>query len=293
MGANTRIWAFAHVLPAAVIGADCNLCDGVFVENDVRIGDRVTVKCGVQIWDGITLEDDVFVGPNASFTNDAWPRSRHHPGTFARTRVCRGASIGANATILPGLEIGRHAMVGAGAVVTRSVPANAVVAGNPARVVGFADPGTRELLRPLGASESAVGATRVARVAAVDLRVVTDSRGSLGVAEFGQEVPFEVKRCFYIAGVPAGKWRGDHAHHTCHQFLVCVRGSCSVVVTDGRAIEERRLDSARIGLHLGPLVWATLYSFSSDAALVVFASEHYDDGDYIRRYEEFLAAVGS
>ena len=138
IGERTRIWAFAHVLPGARIGSDCNICDGVFIENDVRVGDRVTVKCGVQLWDGVELDDDVFVGPNATFTNDRFPRSRQHQSAPLRTRVESGASIGANATILPGLTIGRHAMVGAGAVVTRDVPAGAVVVGNPARVIGQA-----------------------------------------------------------------------------------------------------------------------------------------------------------
>ena len=137
VGAGTRIWAFAHILPGAVIGAACNICDQTFIENDVRIGDRVTIKCGVQLWDGTTLEDDVFVGPNATFSNDPFPRSRQHPALYARTLVKRGASIGANATILPGLTIGEKAMVGAAAVVTRDVPPLAIVAGNPARIVGY------------------------------------------------------------------------------------------------------------------------------------------------------------
>jgi acetyltransferase-like isoleucine patch superfamily enzyme len=139
VGDRTRVWAFAHVLPGAVIGEDCNICDGVFIEGDVRVGDRVTVKCGVQLWDGVTLEDDVFVGPNATFTNDLYPRSRHYPESYAKTLVRRGASIGANATLLPGVTIGAGAMVGAGAVVTRDVPENAVVVGNPARITGYTD----------------------------------------------------------------------------------------------------------------------------------------------------------
>src|SRR5688500_13357804 len=117
VGARTRVWAFAHILPGATVGEDCNICDGVFIENDVVVGDRVTVKCGVQLWDGVTLEDDVFVGPNATFTNDPFPRSRQQPDTFARTLVRRGASIGANATILPGIVIGQDAVIGAGSVV--------------------------------------------------------------------------------------------------------------------------------------------------------------------------------
>ena len=135
IGKQTRVWAFAHILSGAVIGEDCNVCDGVFIENDVVIGDRVTIKCGVQIWDGIILEDDVFVGPNATFTNDSFPRSKHYPEQFEGTLVKQGASIGANATILPGLTIGEYAMVGAGAVVTKDVPPYAVVVGNPARIL--------------------------------------------------------------------------------------------------------------------------------------------------------------
>src|SRR5215467_1994788 len=137
VGDGTQIWAFAHVLAGARLGADCNICDHVFIENDVIIGDRVTVKCGVQLWDGIRLGSDVFVGPNATFSNDRFPRSKVYPEKLEVTVVERGASIGANATILPGIHIGQNAMIGAGAVVTRNVPPNAIVAGNPARIIGY------------------------------------------------------------------------------------------------------------------------------------------------------------
>ena len=131
IGEGTRIWQFCVVLPGAQIGAECNICSNVFIENDVVVGDRVTVKCGVQIWDGIQISDDVFIGPNVTFTNDPFPRSQKRLEEFSRTTVQRGASIGANATILPGLSIGRGAMVAAGAVVTRDVPDFAIVAGVP------------------------------------------------------------------------------------------------------------------------------------------------------------------
>jgi UDP-2-acetamido-3-amino-2,3-dideoxy-glucuronate N-acetyltransferase len=141
VGPGTRIWAFAHVLPGARIGADCNIGDHVFIENDVVVGDRVTIKNGVQLWDGVRLEDDVFVGPNVTFTNDPFPRSKVVPEVFATTVVRRGASLGANSTILPGVTVGNRAMVGAGSVVTRDVPPFAVVVGNPARVVGYEEAG--------------------------------------------------------------------------------------------------------------------------------------------------------
>jgi UDP-2-acetamido-3-amino-2,3-dideoxy-glucuronate N-acetyltransferase len=139
IGQRSKIWAFVHVLGGAVIGEDCNICDGVFVENDVVIGDRVTIKCGVQLWDGVRLEDDTFVGPNATFTNDLFPRSKQYPEKFLKTEVKCGASIGANATLLSGIIIGENAMVGAGSVVTKSVPAKSVVVGNPARILRTID----------------------------------------------------------------------------------------------------------------------------------------------------------
>ncbi len=134
IGPNTRIWSFTKILAGAVIGSDCNICDHVFIENDVRLGDRVTVKCGVQLWDGIRVEDDVFIGPNATFTNDLFPRSKQYPEKFQETILRKGCSIGANATILCGIEIGERAIVGAGSVVTKNVPPDAIVYGNPAVV---------------------------------------------------------------------------------------------------------------------------------------------------------------
>lgn len=135
IGENTRVWAFVHILPGATIGADCNICDFVFIENDVIIGDRVTIKSGVQLWDGVRLDDDVFIGPNVTFTNDKFPRSKQYPKQYPTINVKKGASIGANATILPNIVIGEKAMIGAGSVVTKDVPSNAVVVGNPARVI--------------------------------------------------------------------------------------------------------------------------------------------------------------
>jgi acetyltransferase-like isoleucine patch superfamily enzyme len=137
IGDGTRIWAFCNVLAEATIGRDCNTCDRCFVENDVVIGDRVTVKCGVSLYDGIEIEDDVFVGPDVSFSNDPRPRSRVRPADHPRTRLRQGASVGAAAVILPGVTIGRWSMVGAASLVTRDVPDHALVFGSPARRHGF------------------------------------------------------------------------------------------------------------------------------------------------------------
>ena len=292
VGAGTRIWAFAHVLPGAVIGAACNICDQTFIENDVRIGNRVTIKCGVQVWDGITLEDDVFVGPNATFSNDSFPRSGQHPERYARTLVKRGASIGANATILPGLTIGEKAMVGAGAVVTHDVPPRAIVAGNPARIVGYDGAGSSSADAVSAApAEVGVSATRVAGVTLHRLPHVDDLRGHLSFGEIGNQIPFEVKRYFLVYSVASQEIRGEHAHRSLHQFLICVHGRCHVVADDGTLRREFVLDSPTIGLHLPPMVWGIQYKYTEDAVMLVLASDRYDPASYIRDYSEFLELV--
>jgi UDP-2-acetamido-3-amino-2,3-dideoxy-glucuronate N-acetyltransferase len=291
IGEGTRVWAFAHVLPGARIGRDCNVCDHVFVENDVIVGDRVTLKCGVQLWDGIRLEDDVFIGPNATFTNDNYPRSKEYPEAFGQTIVRRGASIGANATILPGITIGARAMVGAGAVVTRSVPPNAVVIGNPAKIVGYvdtADHGQADAVAPAPPVEP-VRQTSVRGVTLHRLKDVADMRGSLSVGEFGRDIPFEVKRYFLVYDVPSVEIRGEHAHRTCKQFLIAAKGSVHVVADDGTNREQFVLDRPGLGLYLPPMTWGIQYRYSPDALLLVLASQHYESADYVRDYDDFLA----
>ena len=132
---STNIWQFCVVFPNAKIGENCNICSHCLIEDDVKIGNNCTIKCGGQLWDGIELEDNVMIGANTTFTNDKYPRSKNKDWKLLRTKICRGATIGANATILPGLIIGENAMIGAGSVVTKNIPANEIWAGNPAKFI--------------------------------------------------------------------------------------------------------------------------------------------------------------
>jgi len=297
IGENTKIWAFAHILQNAVIGSDCNICDGVFIENDVLIGNRVTVKCGVQLWDGLTIEDDVFIGPNATFTNDIFPRSKIYPKQFLKTIIRKRASIGANATVLPGLEIGTGAMVGAGAVVTRSVPPNAIVAGNPAQITGYVrTPALDQAdvsMPTSGPGNVQVMSSDVRGVKLHELPNIKDMRGSLSVGEFERVIPFVPRRYFLVFDVLSRAIRGEHAHRICNQFLICVKGSCMAVVDDGRRRCEFLLDRPNLGIYMPAMTWGTQYKYSNDAVLLVFASEYYDPMDYIRSYSEFEMLVGN
>jgi UDP-2-acetamido-3-amino-2,3-dideoxy-glucuronate N-acetyltransferase len=290
IGTGTRIWAFVHVLPGAVIGRDCNVCDHVFIENDVIVGDRVTIKSGVQLWNGLRVGDDVFIGPNASFSNDKFPRSKQHLKSPEQTHIATGASIGAAAVVLPGLKIGAHAMVGAGAVVTHDVPPKAIVSGNPARIVGYVD-AQRRVSRDEGRRDPSPGDLAVRGARLQRLKLVEDLRGRLTVGQVDTDLPFVPQRYFMVFDVPGKDVRGEHAHRQCAQFLICARGSVTVVVDDGATSEEIVLDRPNLGLYVPPMVWAVQYRYSSDALLLVLASHAYDADDYIRDYTEFLAAA--
>jgi UDP-2-acetamido-3-amino-2,3-dideoxy-glucuronate N-acetyltransferase len=289
IGKGTRIWAFSHILPGAIIGSDCNICDHVFIENDVIIGDRVTIKCGVQIWDGLRIENNVFIGPNATFTNDKFPQSKQYPTEFAKTTIREGASIGANATIRADITIGKTSIVEAGAVVTKDVPSNAIVTGNPAHIIGYVSTVTHAVTQvqvPIARDLSHVSGVRL-----IELPLIPDLRGSLSFAEVGQKLPFEPKRYFIVFDVTSKEVRGEHAHRRLHQFLVCIKGSCSIVVDDGKSREEIELDRPNIGIYIPPMIWAIQYKYTPDAVLLALVSDTYDPADYIRDYDEFLVQV--
>lgn len=290
VGEGSTIWAFSHVLPGATIGSNVNINDHVFIENDVIVGDRVTLKSGVQLWDGIRVENDVFVGPNVTFTNDLFPRSKQYPETFARTIVESGASIGGGAVVLPGIRIGRHAMVGAGAVVTRDVPPFAIVVGNPARITGYTNSSGQRMsiANPSTGSPDEKGG-QDSRL--LSLKKATDMRGSLVALEFAPDLPFVPQRYFTVYDVPSQDVRGEHAHHACEQFLICLNGSVRAITDDGTERKEYVLDSPHIGLYMPALTWGTQYAYTPDAVLGVFASLPYQPNDYIRTYTEFEQIV--
>lgn len=289
VGNGTRIESFVNIAAEVVIGKECIIGSRTMIDSGVTIGDRVILEGGSHLFPGLLIEDDVYIGTNATFakarvTRDATQSS----GSFILLR--HHCNIGANATICPGITIGEHAIVDAGAVVTQSVQPYAIVSGNPAQVVGFANTSESTVTRASSSASSHIIESKVSGVRAYHLPFISDPRGNLTVGEFERTLPFSPKRYFITFDVPSAKLRGEHAHKKCEQFLVCVRGSCAVVVDDGTHREEFLLDRPSFGVHVPSMTWATEYKHSPDSTLMVFASEYYDPEDYIRDYQEFLTA---
>ena len=291
IGPNTKVWQYTVILPGAEIGSDCNICSHVFIENDVSIGDRVTIKNGAKIWDGVRIRSDAFIGPNVSFTNDKYPRSRQYPESYMETTIERLASIGAGAVLCPGITVGEGAMVAAGAVVTKSVPPFSKVAGSPATVRGYVAGKSSASVTAVNSANSLHQEGVIPGVKLVRTPIVEDMRGSLTAGELLEQVPFQVARYFFVFAVPSSQIRGEHAHRECHQFLIAAHGSCRVLLDDGQQRQEVLLDSPATGLYIPPMVWGTQYDYSADAVLLVFASHHYDPDDYIRDYASYRQEV--
>lgn len=292
IGEGTTVWQSVVILASAQIGCNVNVCAHSFIENDVTIGNNVTIKSGVYLWDGITIKDDVFIGPNVTFTNDKFPRSKQHPESFSQTIIEMGASIGGGAVILPGITIGRGAMIGAGAVVTKSVPPYAIVYGSPAKIMGYVTKNVNASERKNSSSVEEINHDiGVSKSTVHFFNEYQDIRGSLTASEFLKDIPFEPKRYFLVYDVPGEKVRGEHAHYKCHQFLICVKGQCSVMVDDSFHRAEIILNKPTKGLYIPPMTWGVQYKYSADAVLLVFASHEYDDQDYIRDYDLFCSEI--
>lgn len=293
IGDGSRVEAFVHIARGASIGCDCNIGDHVYVGNQAQIGDRVNIMPGSQIGDNIVIEDEVIIGPSVTFAGHLLSGSEPPvTGDSLKTIVRARASLGANATVAPGVTIGRNAVVVAGAVVANNVPPNAIVSGNPARITGYGSP-SPVVRTGSGQPSAPADDIKVRGVRTYHLPVVMDMRGNLSAAEFDRHLPFIPKRYFLVFDVPSEEVRGEHAHKALHQFLICVKGSCSLVVDDGTDRAEMLLDKPDFGVHIQPMVWATQYKYSQDAVLLVLASDNYDPADYIRDYDEYIEAVKS
>ncbi len=241
-----------------------------------------TILPGAYIEAGVTLGHRITVGANSVVL----------AGEQVSTRIEDDVWIGANCTIYGDVVIGARARIDHGSVVTTSVPPKAVVMGNPAKIVGYVD----TPIYDHGISQSRVSnttsiASAVKGVALYTLKYVPDMRGALSVGEFHRDIPFAPKRYFLVLGVPTAETRGEHAHIACHQFLIAVTGSVAVVADDGTNRQEFILDRPHAGLYLPPLTWGIQYRYSSDAVLLVFASDYYEPDDYIRDYKQFVDYV--
>lgn len=246
---------------------------------------RIDADCFIP--ESVVLDNGVSIGPRVVFAG-------------GHSHVHAGAEIEAAAVIGSGISIGQGALVRAGSVVLHNVPPNAVVAGNPAEVVGYRtsahgdarpDIVVRDVSVFKDESAPAHHSLEVGSSALYLMRRATDVRGSLTVGEVRQDLPFEPARYFIVFDVPSQELRGEHAHYACHQFLICVHGSCRVLLDDGLQRCEVTLDRPDLGVYMPAMIWGTQYRYSSDAVILVFASLPYDSSDYIRSYDDFLSAL--
>lgn len=284
--------ADTNIHSSVTMGAGCEVHASAIVGADVHLGS------GVVIGPGAVIEGPCTIG-NRCILQAGSVVGPGEEADCGGVLIEDGAHLGAGAIVRGELVVAGGARIQVGAVVQRSVPPHAIVAGNPAQIIGYVPSfGAEEDATALaaGGATHCIGATptRVRGVTFHRLPRVLDLRGNLSVGEFGRSVPFDPKRYFLVFGVPNAEIRGEHAHRTCKQFLVCVSGSCSVVADDGENREEFALDDPAVALYLPPLTWGVQYKYSPDAVLLVFASEFYDSAEYIRDYAEFrgLAGVG-
>jgi len=287
-GKDTVISPYVLVSDSAKIGKGCYIGPHSVIERNVRISNNVTVGAGVHFCPGVKVSDSVTIGSSVSFTALATDKINGDGDIIIEI----GAIIGDGAIIYGGVSVGQYAQVAPGALLTRSVPPNAIVEGNPARIVGYVNTSNtarsalEDKLNGEGLYNSGVNG-----VCLYSFPLIKDIRGSLTVGEFERSIPFPVKRYFMVFDVPSIETRGEHAHYRCHQFLICVKGSISVVADDGVQREEFLLSRPNQGLYLPPMTWGIQYKYSSDAVLLVFASDYYDASDYIRNYDEFLRCL--
>ena len=272
----------ALIDPAARLGTGVRVGALAIVGAEVRLGDGAVVDPGARLLGPVSVGEGAHIGAGATLAAE--------PGRAIA--IGAGARVGAGSTIDAGVTVGSGARVEPGAVVLRAIPSNAIARGNPASVVGFVEaPGAFA-----GTSKGLPAKIEPAGVGEVTIHhfpVVIDARGKLSVGEFERDLPFRPMRYFIVYDVPSLETRGEHAHRECHEFLVCVRGRCAVVVDDGTTRREIALERPDMGVNLPAMTWRLQYKFSADAILLVFASHYYDAGDYIRDYAQYRSLVGT
>ena len=270
----------------AAVAASAMLGDFVVAYAGADIGEHCRVLGFTQLWPGVRLEAGAELGPGVTL-------EAPEPGQRADIVIGPQARVGAGALICAGVRLGQGAVVAAGAVVAQNVPPYAVVSGAPARIIDYVQTTSRAPAmawhqRAEFPAQPSVVPLGVGDVTLHRFKFLHDPRGDLSVGEFDKEIPFLPKRYFLVMNVPSDKTRGEHAHRQCHQFLVCVKGSCALVVDDLEQRCEVQLDSPELGVYLPPMTWGIQYKYSSDAVLLVFTSDYYDADDYIRDYDQFV-----
>jgi acetyltransferase-like isoleucine patch superfamily enzyme/dTDP-4-dehydrorhamnose 3,5-epimerase-like enzyme len=270
------------IVDTTALGAGCRVGEYASIGAEVTLADGVGVGAGARLLGRIRIDEAATIGANVVL-------GITHPSSSDGITVGRNARIDANATVLPGVAIGRGAVVEAGSAVDADVPAHAIVRGSPARIVGYVDtfpePTEPEVLDPSDLATTT--STGVPGVVLYPVTTARDLRGGVAAMEF-DELPFVPQRVFAVYGVPNESVRGAHAHRTCAQLLFCMSGEVSCVADDGTHRQEFRLSGPEVGLYLPPMVWGMQYRYSRDAVLVVLAQFAYEPDDYIRDYEEFL-----
>lgn len=275
--------------PGALIGEQCNIASTAVIGPGTELGARVQVGHGAVIMGPCKIGDDCIIASGCILDGSS-AEAAEMLVLEAGVVVLAGSVIAACITIAAGSR------VLPGAVVQRSVPAHAIVSGNPAQIEGYTLSSgilPKRLEQVSSVAEAKVEATQVRGVTIHRFPRILDLRGNLTVGEFGRTVPFNPKRYFMVFDVPSAEIRGEHAHRVCEQFLICARGSCSVVADDGESREEFVLSDPSLGLYLPALTWGVQYKYSADAVLLVFASHYYSSAEYIRNYDEFLALATS
>jgi len=277
----------SFIYEGANVADTAKLGDYVVVYLGARIEDSCSVLGFTQIWGGVNLEREVTLEAGVALEKPTTVSG----GIYFKS----GCRVGVGAIICKGVSVGEFAIVEPGSLVTQSVPPYAIVSGAPARIIGYVESTTLTggaegvNIRASQDSRESVVKVGVGGVTLHRFKSVQDMRGDLSVGEFPKDIPFEPKRYFLVFNVPSEETRGEHAHHQCHQFLICVKGSCAVVADDGESRCEILLDSPDEGIYLPPMTWGIQYKYSCDAVLLVFASHLYDAKDYIRNYSEFIA----